>query len=143
MSTAKRFAWVSLLSVVLLTVAVPPTDAAGRGGHGGRGGHHGGFRHHGGGGVFIGVGPWWWPPYPYYYYPPPYYVYSPPPVVVQEPPVYVQQQPAVTGPPAPPAPPAQSQTIEAYWYYCPSAKGYYPSVETCPEPWVKIPPRTQ
>src|SRR5438132_529766 len=40
MSTAKRFAWVSLLSVVLLTVAVPPTDAAGRGGHGGRGGHH-------------------------------------------------------------------------------------------------------
>jgi len=36
---------------------------------------------------------------------------------------------------------AQSQTVEAYWYYCPSSKGYYPSVQTCPEPWVKVPPR--
>jgi 2-oxoglutarate decarboxylase len=30
---------------------------------------------------------------------------------------------------------------DAFWYYCPSSKGYYPSVQTCPEPWVKVPPR--
>ena len=28
-----------------------------------------------------------------------------------------------------------------YWYYCPSSRGYYPSVQTCPETWVKVPPR--
>src|SRR5215472_13552706 len=94
--------------------------------------------HHGRSHVFIGVGvgPWWGPPYwyPYYYpyYYPPYYGYAPPPVVVQEPPVYVQQ-PAVAAPAAP-APSAQS--VETFWYYCPSAKGYYPSVSTCPEAWV-------
>ena len=30
-----------------------------------------------------------------------------------------------------------------YWYYCSSARAYYPRVPTCPEPWVKVPPRTQ
>jgi hypothetical protein len=50
-------------------------------------------------------------------------VYLPsPPVVVQEPPVYVE--------------PAQP----GYWYYCPSAGGYYPTVPSCPEPWVPVPP---
>ena len=38
-------------------------------------------------------------------------------------------------PPPPPAPPDQ------YWHYCPSARAYYPTVPTCPEPWVKVPPR--
>jgi len=33
-------------------------------------------------------------------------------------------------------PPTQS-----YWYYCPSARAYYPTTPTCPEPWVKVPPR--
>ena len=82
------------------------------------------------GGVFVGVGPWWgppyWGPYPYWWYPPPYYY--PPTVVIQQPPVYIEQ------PPAPPPPPA-------YWYYCASAKAYYPSVPTCPEDWVKVPAR--
>jgi hypothetical protein len=92
--------------------------------------------------VHIGVGPiWWGAPYPYgpyapYYYPywywPPYSAYWPPTVVVQEPPVYIQQPV-----PAPPSPP------EAYWYYCPSARAYYPSVAQCPEPWVKVPPRPE
>jgi hypothetical protein len=84
------------------------------------------------GGVFIGAGPWWgppyWGPYPYWWYPPPYYY--PPPVVIEEPPVYIEQ------PPAAPAPPAT-----AYWYYCGSAKAYYPNVPTCPEEWIKVPPR--
>ena len=83
---------------------------------------------HGHGRVFIGVGPgfWWGPPYPYYWYPPPYY----PPVVVQpQPQVYVQQAPA-----PPSAPPGD-------WYYCQSAGDYYPQVQSCPEPWVRVPPR--
>jgi hypothetical protein len=86
------------------------------------------------GGVYVGVGPYWGP-YPYYYYPPPYYVYRPPTVVVEEPPVYVERPPAA--PAAPPAPAATS----SYWYYCASATGYYPTVPSCPEEWVKVPPR--
>jgi hypothetical protein len=120
----RRFAAVPILALVVLLVAVPPSDA---GGHGG--GHHGGHHHFGGRShVFIGVGPWGWgPPYPYWWDYPPAYYYAPP-VVVQEPPVYIQR-------PAPVAP-----APEAYWYYCPSAKAYYPTVETCPEAWVKVPP---
>lgn len=89
--------------------------------------------HHGRGGVFIGVGPgWWgppwWGPYPYWY--PPYYPYYPPPQVIVEPPSnYVQQEPAPAAPPA-------------YWYYCASAQGYYPQVQSCPEAWVKVAPRS-
>jgi hypothetical protein len=81
-------------------------------------GYTGGHWH---GGVFVGVGPYWGPywggypywGYPYWGYPGPYYAY-PPPVVVT-----------------------------AYWYYCPSAKGYYPTVPSCPEEWVKVPERPQ
>jgi len=102
--------------------------------------HAGGGHWHGG--VFIGVGPWWGPwgwPYPYWGYPywgyPYYPYYYPPTVVIQEPPVYIEQTPpAPPPPPAPPAPPA-------YWYYCRPAQAYYPSVQTCPEEWVKVPPR--
>jgi hypothetical protein len=121
----KRIATVALLMVALLLAFAEPS-LAWRGGH-----HHHGPR------VFVGFGAYYpYYPYPYYYYPPPYYTYSPPPVVVQEPPVYVQQpqqaQPQVQAAPGAP---------EAFWYYCPSSKGYYPSVQTCPEPWVKVPPR--
>ena len=35
-------------------------------------------------------------------------------------------------------PPSQS-----YWYYCSSARAYYPTAPTCPEPWIKVPPRAQ
>ena len=83
------------------------------------------------GGVFVGVGPYWGP-YPYYYYPPPPpYYYSPPTVVIEQPPAYVEQ----------PAPPPASQPSTAFWYYCSSAKGYYPTVASCPEEWVKVPER--
>jgi hypothetical protein len=96
---------------------------------------------HGGPRVFVSVGPrfWWGPyPYPYYYYPYPYY-YTPPPVVVQDPPVYVQQQqvsPSVV-------PPAPSGAQESFWYYCPSSRDYYPQVPSCPEAWIKVPPRQE
>lgn len=116
---------------------------SGHGGwHGGRhGGWHGGW--HGtywGPRIAIGVGPlgfgtgFWWggpgyrwgyaaAPYPYPSYGYPYYA-APPAVVVQRPPVYIER----------PEPP------QSYWYYCPSAKGYYPAVPSCPEPWLKVLP---
>jgi hypothetical protein len=76
--------------------------------------------HHWHGGVFIGVGPVWWGP-------PPVYVAPPPMVIIDQPPVYVQQPPA-----------SASSADRGYWYYCPSAKGYYPYVQTCPEQWVPV-----
>jgi hypothetical protein len=35
------------------------------------------------------------------------------------------------------------QPPQSYWYYCPSARAYYPTAPTCPEPWIKVPPRAQ
>jgi uncharacterized protein DUF3300 len=35
------------------------------------------------------------------------------------------------------------QPAQAYWYYCSSVRAYYPTVPTCPEPWIKVPPRPQ
>ncbi len=112
----KKLALVGFLVVGVVALAAGPSEAW----------HRGHF--------FIGVGPWpyWWYPPPYYAYPPPYY---PPQVVVEQPQVYVEREP----PPAPPAPPAP----EAYWYYCSSAKAYYPNVPSCPEAWMKVPARPQ
>jgi hypothetical protein len=121
----KKLAAVGLLAVAVIVLGAVPSEARRGGGFHGR---HGGFHGHGPHArVFVGIGPafWWGPPYPWWYYPPPYYVYSPPPVIVQEPPVYIE------GPQASPS----------YWYYCPSAKAYYPTVQTCPETWIKVPPR--
>lgn len=81
------------------------------------------------GGVYFGVGPYWGPPYPYYWYPPPYYVYRPPTVIVEQPPVYVER----------PAPAPATR----YWYYCASGQGYYPTVPSCAEEWIKVPERPQ
>lgn len=134
----RKLASASLLAVALILALAAPGLA-------------GGGRHsHGGTRVFVGVGPgFWWGgypysyypyyryPYPYYYYPYPYYVYTPPPVVYEEPPVYVQQQAVPTTPPAPAAP------EEGYWYYCPSAREYYPTAPTCSEAWIKVPPRQE
>lgn len=126
---------IALVAVIVLaaSLAVPLASEADRGGHF-RGG---GFRHghfgHSRVVVGFGFGPAVYWGYPYWYYPPPV-VYSAPPIVIQEsPPVYVQQ-------PAPP-PPAPSAGPEQYWYYCESAKGYYPAVPNCPEQWIKVAPR--
>jgi hypothetical protein len=51
--------------------------------------------------------------------------------------VFVEQpQPA-----APlPAPPAQASTPTISWYYCTSPAGYYPYVQSCTKPWVRVVP---
>ena len=94
-------------------------------------------------GVVVGFGTYWWgwpysywdPYYPYYPYYPfypfypyypyarsyPYYTYSAPAVV--EPPVYVEQ------------------ARPGYWYYCASAREYYPKAAKCPEPWIPVAPK--
>lgn len=126
----RKLASISLAAVALLLAVAAPSQARSRGGFH----HHRVF--HGGARVFIGVGPaFWWGPYPYGYYPPPYYAYYPPPTVVvqEQPPVYIQRQP---GPLPVPAPPAD-------WYYCASARAYYPTVQACPEAWIRVPARTQ
>ena len=50
---------------------------------------------------------------------------------MEERPYYYTYPPPVYAP----APPS------AYWYYCRSAGAYYPTVPSCPEPWVPVPPR--
>jgi len=103
-----------------------------------RGGHWSHRRHDGRLGWWWVVGGLW-----YFYpervvgpYPDPY---TPPVVVVnQQPPVVVAPQaPMVaapqTTPPAQPQPPAQT------WYYCESAKSYYPYIPSCPEGWKSVP----
>ena len=62
-------------------------------------------------------------PFPYFYshYPPPVVVVQPPPQV------YVERP----------------DSPQDYWYYCPSAGDYYPTVPSCPEPWVMVPPREE
>jgi hypothetical protein len=101
------------------------------GGHGGGhsppawhgGDHYGHERWHDGWGWWglgLGLGLGWDAYYyPYYY---PYDYYAPPPVVVE---------PQVAAP-ATPSPPAT-------WYYCDSARDYYPRVTQCPEPWRPVP----
>lgn len=61
--------------------------------------------------------------------------------------------PAVTyydayGPPVVVAPAPRAYTVRPepeepeYWYYCDTARGYYPYVKTCPGGWMKVVPQT-
>jgi hypothetical protein len=51
-----------------------------------------------------------------------------------EPTVYVERErPATEAPPAPVA--------EQWWYWCSSARGYYPYVGACPEGWQRVAPQ--
>ncbi|MBS4099312.1 MAG: hypothetical protein KGZ83_21075 [Sulfuricella sp.] len=69
--------------------------------------------------------------YPDPYYSPPSYYYSPPAVTYYAPPpVYVVQ--GGNSPQAAPEP--------ASWYYCASAKAYYPYVNQCAEGWQRVSP---
>jgi hypothetical protein len=103
-----------------------------------RGGYYGGPRVNFSFGYWGGPGYWgpgyWGPGYwgPGYGY----WGYAPPAVVVPaEPRVYVEpdQTPA-------PAPSSQASSPQ-WWYWCASAKGYYPYVSTCSEGWQRVPPQ--
>ena len=56
---------------------------------------------------------------PRYYYPAPAY-YAPPPV-------YIEQ-------------PVPDPASQAYWYYCPQYRAYYPQVQSCPGDWQRVAP---
>lgn len=81
----------------------------------------------------------WWrvgPPY-WGYWPPVVVEPSLPPVVVQPspPPVVVQPQaPQVYVAP-------EGAAHDSYYYYCESAKGYYPYVKDCPQGWTRVAPQ--
>lgn len=132
----RKVASVSILMLALLLVAAAPGSGQPR-----RRPPPGRPR----GRVLVNVGPFWGRPHPW-----PYFVYAPPPVVVQPTPIFVQQAPVIVQPPPvivqpPPsaAPPAGSPAAppQEYWYFCRSARAYYPTVPDCPEPWIKVPPR--
>jgi hypothetical protein len=133
----------------------------GGGGNRGGGGYRSGYSYRGGGGYRSGYGhrggygygggypyrrgyhpgSWWYGPwgYPAYGYPYPYvYAYPYPSetrVIIEERQVYVERPQSTTQAPSPPQ--------HGYWHYCESRGGYYPDVPTCPEDWVKVPPRPE
>jgi len=76
---------------------------------------------------WVAAGVWYFYPAPVYPYPDPY---TPPVVVIDQPPRVVAPQPIVQ---------AQPQQMPQTWYYCSSAKGYYPYVPSCPEGWQTVP----
>ena len=83
--------------------------------------------------VIVGLGfnfgfPLYWP-VPYYYAPPVYYA---------PPPVYYAPAPAPV-----PAQQTAAPAAESWWYYCASAKGYYPYVRDCPGGWQRVSPTPQ
>ena len=120
----KRTGFALLLGLLLL-VALPSQVWARGGGHHGRHGghqrHHFGHHGHHQGRFFFGGGPalWWGPPWWYRH------AFYPRTVFVEEPIVYIER------------------TAGDWWYYCESAGAYYPSVESCPEPWMKVAPRPE
>ncbi len=128
---------------VTLGLASTPALAQHSGGHGGGGGWHGGGGHGGGwhggwhGGFYGGFGYydpffWGWSD-PFYYYPYDYPAYP-------YPYVYPYGYAAPVAPaPAPSAVPQYTQAAPSMWYYCQSAKAYYPYVSSCPEAWQQVP----
>lgn len=91
-------------------------------------------------GVYIGA-----PVLPYYYHPRPFYdPYYHPPVIVREQPItYIEQAPPVVVAPAPAAPPAPSvQAQQPLWFYCQDTQTYFPHVQTCASPWMRVIPHT-
>ncbi len=75
---------------------------------------------------------WWWiVAGAYYWYPRAIYPYPDP----YTPPVVIVQPPAA-------AAPAPAQPSSGTWYYCDSAKGYYPYVAECPGGWRAVSAQT-
>ena len=135
-----------LVLALLAACASLPAAAERGGGYG-----HGGYEGRGGWGGYGGGWGWGWGgiglglglgaaylanPYvyaPYYDYPYAYpYGYAPPAVVIDNSGAPVSPQGTTMAPPAP------GQQASGSWFYCDSAKGYYPYVAQCPEPWRRV-----
>jgi hypothetical protein len=146
-----RFRRLVVLGVSLLSMAAA-LPALGQS-HGGHGGGHGAAREGGGHGGGHRGGPGWWGlglglglgwegaylAYPYSY---PYLAYPyPNDYAYGQDPGYVPYAPAPVAPQA--APGAQGYAPgyapAANWYYCESARSYYPYVAQCPEAWRLVP----
>ena len=76
---------------------------------------------------------------PYYYANDVYYVQAPGGFEVAAPPAVASAPPATASAPAAPAAPPPVAPASGSWYYCDSAKGYYPYVSQCPEGWKSVP----
>ncbi len=83
---------------------------------------------------------------PYYYANDTYYVQANQGYEVVAPPegaAYGSAPPEPSPPSAPPSPPAATAPASpatGSWYWCESARGYYPSVPSCPEGWRPVAP---
>ena len=112
-----RFALASLCGVLAaaLLFATVPAQA------------HGYYRPHSG--VYLQFGLPLWPGYwgPRYYYDYPYDYPPPAAYYPPSPPAYVEREA-----------PAQQPV---WWYWCPSANGYYPYVKECPGGWQRVAPQ--
>ena len=62
------------------------------------------------------------------------------PVVTQEPRVWVESDLASATPP-PAAPANTNPNAQQWWYWCVSAKNYYPYVASCAEGWQRVAPQ--
>lgn len=136
----------------------------GGGYHGGyRGGYRGGYGYRGpavsvgfwGGPGYWGPGYWgagwgwgggywgagyggWGPGWGYWGAP----IYASSPVVIaQEPNVWVESQQVATTPLPAPQPPSTNPNTQQWWYWCTSARGYYPYVSNCAEGWQRVTPQ--
>jgi hypothetical protein len=82
---------------------------------------------------------------PYYYANDIYYTQTPGGYAVTAPPMETAVAPVQTPPPVAPQPQvsavpgAPGQSAPGNWYYCESAKGYYPYVSACAEGWRTVP----
>jgi hypothetical protein len=81
---------------------------------------------------------------PYYYADEVYYAGAPGGgYIVTAPPTGIPVEPESAAAPPPPAAaipaPAAPEPAAATWYYCESAKAYYPYVSSCAEGWRKVP----
>ena len=118
-----KAAVLSVAVVLAGALASAPAEARPGGGRGHVRGHGHGHVHHGSRAflyaapIFVGA-----VIASRYYYPTPVY-YAPPP-----PPVYIEQ-------------PVPDPAAQAYWYYCPQSRAYYPQVQSCACGWQRVAPQ--
>jgi hypothetical protein len=122
----------SLIAMVagVLLLAFTPVLAGPHGGGYRGGGHHGGGYwgprvgiYYGGLGYGHGYG---------YGYP---YVYAPMVITTESLPQTLIQQDAPAGETT------QNEPATHYWYYCTQPAGYFPYVQNCSQPWMKVVPQ--